>query len=106
MDQKRGNVFEKKNPANLPPTKKCNFKIMCKGFSTSGLLCHLKNAHKEKDLDMKCPHKDTGSEIGNVQRKMMMFVKQQTVEEIVLKLAAVDDLSVNALTKSEFIRKS
>ena len=79
---------------------------MCKGFSTSGLLCHLKNAHKEKDLDMKCPLKDTGSEIGNVQRKMMMFVKQKTVEEIVSKLTTVDGFSINALTKSEFIRKS
>ena len=78
---------------------------MCKGFSTSGLLRHLKNAHKELNLNMKRPHEDTRSEIGNVQRRMMMFVKQQAVEEIVSKLASVDGFSINAITKSEFIRK-
>ena len=79
---------------------------MCKGFSTSGLLRHLKNAHKELDLDVKRLDEDTGSEIGNVQRKMTMFVKQQAVEEIVPKLPTVDGFSINAITKSEFIRKS
>ena len=78
---------------------------MCKGFSTSGLLRHLKSAHKELNLNMKRPHEDTRSEIGNVQRRMMMFVKQQAVEEIVSKLASVDGFSINAITKSEFIRK-
>ena len=36
-------------------------------ISTGRLLCHLKNAYKELDLDMKCPHADTGLEIENVQ---------------------------------------
>ena len=35
-----------------------------------------------------------------------MFVKQQAVEEIMSKLATVDGFSINAITKSEFIRKS
>ena len=52
---------------------------MCKGFSICGLLRHLKNASKELDLDMKRPHEATGSETGNVQRKMTMFVKKQAV---------------------------
>ena len=34
-----------------------------------------------------------------------MFVKQQAIEEIVSKLATVDGFSINAVTKSEFIRK-
>ena len=34
-----------------------------------------------------------------------MFVKQQAVEEIVSKLATVGGFSINAITKSEFIRK-
>ena len=88
--------FCKEKSSKSATCKKCNVKITCKGFSTSGLLCHLKNAHKELDLDMKYPHKDTGSEIGNVQRKMT-FVKQQAVEEIVSKLAVVDGFSINAI---------
>ena len=88
--------------------KKCKVK-MCKLFYTTKepkrFLRHLKNAYKELNLDMKHPHEDTVSEIGNVQRKMMMFVKQQAVEEIVSKLATVDGFSINAITKSEFIRK-
>ena len=86
--------FLKEKSSESATCKKCNVKIMCKEFSTSGLLRHLKNAHKELDLDMKRPHKDTGSEIGNVQIKMMMFVKQQAVEEIVSKLPTVDGFSI------------
>ncbi|XP_065682373.1 zinc finger BED domain-containing protein 3-like [Hydra vulgaris] len=86
--------------------KKCNVKIMCKGFSTSGLLRHLKNTHKDLDLNMKRLLEDTGSENKIVQKKITLFVKQQTIEEIVSKLATVDGFSINAITKSEFIRKS
>ena len=43
--------------------------------------------------------------IGNVKRKMTMFVKQQAVEEIMSKPAMVDGFSINATTKSELIRK-
>ena len=54
---------------------------------------------------MKRPHEDTGFEIGNMHRKMTMFIKQQAVEETVLKLATVDGFSTNTITKSEFIIK-
>ena len=99
MDQKRGNIFLKNT------CKKCKVKIMCKGFSTSLLLRHLKNAHKDLDLNMKRPYEDTGSEIGDVERKMTIFVKKQAVEKIVLKIGTVAFLK-NTITKSEFIRKS
>ena len=50
--------------------RKIQRKVECKNnvqrISTSGLLRHLKNAHKELDLNMKCPHEDTGSETENV----------------------------------------
>ena len=97
--------FCKEKSSESPTCKKCNVKIMCKGFSSSGLLCHLKNAHKDLDLNMKLPHEDTGSETGNVQRKKKMFVEKQVVEEIVSKQATVDGYSINVITKSEFIRK-
>ena len=66
---------------------------MCKRFSTSGLLCHLKNAHKELDIDMKHPQK-------TLDRKL------EICEEIASNLAMVDGFSINVITKSEFIRKS
>ena len=47
---------------------------------------------------MKRPNKDTGLEIGNVQRKMMMFVKQRTVEEILSELIMVDGFSRDNIT--------
>ena len=57
-------------------------KVQCKNnvqriyykWAPSSLKKKLQNSHKELDLDMKRPHEDTGSEIGNVQRKMTMFV--------------------------------
>ena len=48
--------FCKEKSSESATCKKCNVKIMCKGFSISGLLCHLKNEYNELDLDMKCPH--------------------------------------------------
>ena len=59
--------FCKEKSSESATCKKRYVKIMCKGFSVSGLLHHLKKAHKELNLDMKHPHEDTGSEI--VQRK-------------------------------------
>ena len=53
--------FSKEKSIESATCKKCSVKIMSKGFSKSGLLCHLKNAHKKLDLDMKRPPKDTGS---------------------------------------------
>ena len=70
----------------------------------------MKNEYNELDLDMKRPHEGNGSEIGNVQRKMTMFVRQQAVEEIVSKLAMADGFPIITITKcynkSEFIKKS
>ena len=60
--------FCKEKSSEFASCKKRSVKIMCKGFSTSELLRHLKNAHKELDLDMKRPHKDTGSEIGDCKK--------------------------------------
>ena len=76
--------FCKEKSSETGTCKKFNLKIMCKGFSTSGPLRHLKNAHKEMDLDMKRPHEDTGSEIGNIQRKMNFsnFLKSRLLRKL------------------------
>ena len=41
-----------------------------------------------------------------VQQKLTFFIRKDTREELATKLAAVDWLSINAITKSEFIRQS
>lgn len=60
---------------------KCHATIMCKGFSTSGLLCHLKNLHKEVEIEVskKRPNEDTDLEVKNVQRKIMSFIKKKNL---------------------------
>lgn len=87
---------------------KCQATIMCKGFSTSGLLRHLKNSHKEVEIELnkKRPNEDADFEVRNVQRKITSFIKKESIEEIVSKLAAVDGFSINAIAKSEYIRKT
>lgn len=49
-------------------------------------------------------------EVNDVKRKSMQpkitsFMKKETMEEIVGKIAAVDGFSINDVTKSEFITK-
>lgn len=88
---------------------KCHATIMCKGFSTSGLLRHLKNVHKEVDIaaSKKRSNEDTATEVKNCQPKITTFLKnEESIEEIVSKLAAVDGFSINAIAKSEYIRKT
>ena len=41
-----------------------------------------------------------------VQQKLTFFIRKDTLEELVTKLPAVDGFSINAITKSEFIRQS
>ena len=41
-----------------------------------------------------------------VQQTPSCFVKKETCAEIITKLATVDGIPVNAITKSEFIRKA
>ena len=45
--------FCKEKSIGICHLQKYSVKIMCNGFSTSEVLHHLKNAHKELDLDMK-----------------------------------------------------
>ena len=41
-----------------------------------------------------------------MQQKFTFFIRKDTREELVAKLAAVDEFSINAITESEFIRQS
>ncbi|XP_065658519.1 zinc finger MYM-type protein 1-like [Hydra vulgaris] len=72
----------------------------------SGRLRHLKNLHKEvkNEVTKKRPNKDTNFEVRNAQSKITPFIKKESIEEIVSKLAAVDGFTINDIAKSEFIR--
>lgn len=88
---------------------KCSAIIQCKGKSTSGLIRHLKNAHKFDEETMKRP---STTELENVnkkkyvQHKIDVFLVKETREEIVAKLASVDGLSAYTIANSKFIRRS
>ncbi|XP_045128679.1 uncharacterized protein LOC123516756 [Portunus trituberculatus] len=106
--------FEKLKCEESSRCRKCLAVIKCRGWSTSGMIRHLKSKHSiEKTENLKrpsdkSPHKDA-SEVkrSSVQRKMTGFLKkEETKEEIVGKLAAVDGFSINAIAKSEFIKTS
>ncbi|CAM1307177.1 Uncharacterised protein r2_g1712 [Pycnogonum litorale] len=92
--------------------KECNAKIKCRGWSTSGLSRHLKNKHNiekpvissTKRSAEESPSTSNKRKIG--QQTLYFFVKKETCEEIVTKLATVDGISINAITKSEFIGRS
>lgn len=98
---------------------KCNAKIMCRGWSTSGLLRHLKSKHViEKSVEYTAKRlADDGGDCDESsvlsdnkrkpsQTKITNFLKHNTREQIVSKLAAVDGFSENAITKSSFIREA
>ncbi|XP_063841155.1 uncharacterized protein LOC135089507 [Scylla paramamosain] len=106
--------FEKLKCEESSRCKKCHAVIKCRGWSTSGMIRHLKSKHSiEKTENLKRPsdrsHDKDTSEVkrNSVQQKMTDFLKkEETKEEIVGKLAAVDGFSINAIAKSEFIKTS
>ena len=99
---------------------KCKTSIKCRGWSTSGLIRHLKSKHEyimQHDIEKSVvvPAKRSAVDDGastssskktTVQQKLTFFIRKDTREELVTKLATVDGFSINAITKSEFIRQS
>jgi len=76
--------------------------------STTSLLKHLKTHDIHPNLD-KRELEDADSEVGcsiKKSRTIMDFLKRSSLEEIISKLAAVDGISIRAITRSEFIRES
>ena len=101
--------FVKSNEEEFAKCSKCKKKILCKGWSTSGLIRHLKNIHNIKSSDIveseSCQHPETSglkrslmsnnepstsSGIHSKQEKITYFIKkQQTMEEMIANLVAV-----------------
>lgn len=100
-----------KEPNETARCKKCLQTLSCKGSSTSGMLRHMKNKHgvEFKPTASNDPANDKSSNLPGPmkqQSSMLKYVKRQSLSEIVARLAAVDGFSINAITKSDFIRQS
>ena len=106
--------FTKSLNEEVAVCNKCKTFIKCRGWSTSWLIRHLKSKHdieKSVVVPAKCTAVDDGlstssSKNTTVQQKLTVFIRKDTREELVTKLAAVDGFSINAIIKSEFIRQS
>ncbi|GFT21020.1 BED-type domain-containing protein [Nephila pilipes] len=103
---------------------KCSSILKCRGWSTSGLLRHLQIRHNISKATQSVSSGLENTEINkrkidsynndiritSEQKKPLLsyFLKEkkETLEEIVSKLVCVDGFTVNAITKSNFIRKS
>ncbi|GFX27132.1 BED-type domain-containing protein [Trichonephila clavipes] len=102
---------------------KCSNILKCRGWSTSGLLRHLQIQHniskatqsvssgsQNTEITKRKIDSDNDIRITSEQKKPLLSYflkeKEETLEEIVSKLVCVDGFTVNAITKSNFIRKS
>jgi hypothetical protein len=91
---------------------KCKSVLKCKGWSTSGLIRHLSKKHninKPSDILGKRPAEEEASTSNKrlpVQTKLTFAIRKETCAEIVTKLATLDGISINSITKSQFIRQS
>ncbi|GFV97261.1 BED-type domain-containing protein [Trichonephila clavipes] len=103
---------------------KCSNILKCRGWSTSGLLRHLQIQHNiskatqsvssgsqnteitKRKIDSDNDIRITSLNKRNPYYHIFLKKKKETLEEIVSKLVSVDGFTVNAITKSNFIRKS
>lgn len=91
---------------------KCPQQLSCKGSSTSGLLRHLQGKHnitikRPTAEDQQPSSAPTPCKVAKPEgSSMIQFIKRQSLEEIVARLAALDGFSIHAITNSEFIRQS
>ena len=113
MDSTAWNYFTKDDTGLKAICNICKASIGCKGSSTSGLLRHLKNIHRElvpqkrkADEDMA----DQPSQRKKVKQQTLdrafMSAKRSSLAEILARLAAEDGISIRAITRSKFIRNS
>ncbi|GFS71043.1 BED-type domain-containing protein [Nephila pilipes] len=102
---------------------KCSSILKCRGWSTSGLLRHLQIRHNISKATQSVSSGLENTEINkrkidsynniiitseqkNPLLSYFLKEKKETLEEIVSKLVCVDGFTVNAITKSNLIRKS
>lgn len=89
--------------------KICLKSLSCKGSATIGLRRHLEGVHeyiREENNDGPSTSKNAKRYRCGDNPVIESFLKRPTMGELVSKLAAVDGISFNRITKSEFIRTS
>ena len=94
---------------NEAKCKFCGKKIACNASSTSGLHRHLTGGqHKMKriiELAKQIPQSECKIKTKSLDRFLNTNINE-SMEHIISKLAAVDGFSINAISRSEFIRNS
>lgn len=92
--------------------KTCNKELSIRGSSTTGLIRHLEGVHnilpkRRSDLNEntigESSAEPTPKKLNN---SILNFVKRESLEELVARMAAHDGISINAINKSSFIRQS
>jgi len=110
MSQKKSSkVWEYYNQLNKKKAECniCKINIAIVDSSTTSLFKHLKTHNIHPRLDKRELEVGFEVECSIKKPKMMMnFLKRSSLEEIISKLAAVDGISIRAITRSEFIRES
>lgn len=94
--------FEKNSGSETARCNECGDILSCKASSTSSLKGHLKSIHNISDEKQD----QTVNKRVKSQNSLESFVKRQTLNEIVSRLAALDGLNIQQITKSSFIRES
>jgi len=111
---KRSNVWsyfsQKQHNSPVANCKKCGKTISCRGSTTSALINHLKSNDicinkKENDADCLIENENKKNKIEKP-NTMLNFVKikKESLEEILSRVAAVDGMSIYAITKSKAIK--
>jgi hypothetical protein len=92
---------------NSAKCKECEKEIICAGGSTSGLRCHLRSIH-QIELDTENTTSDGNSKNKRVKltQSVINFGPQQSLGDVISKLAAVDGLTIKQITTSSYIRSS
>lgn len=114
--------FEKLAGSESATCKQCGRNIKCKGSSTGGLIKHARGVHNLEIPTAKNPEKTVSSsatatssqspaESSSAAKRLregtiLSFVKRESMQEIVSRMAALDGFTISGITKSQFIRES
>ena len=102
--------FKRGSDKNIVICIYCNKELSCKGSQTTGLHRHLEAKHKmtrgSTEDNTISPKRTKLSTTATTLEKYLKCVKMETLEEVIAKLAVVDNMPILTITKSEFIRNS
>ena len=97
--------FEKLVKEKKVQCLKCQSKITNANGSTGAMINHLKLVHKIL-ISETVEKEQYPTKIQKASTSMLNFIKRDSLEDIVSKLAAIDNISIRTITNSSFIRES